>query len=157
MMNLAFSEIIQLPGRLGLRDLSAAARGSGVVSVLQVAVYHGQRQLRHSVARIVENQLGEIELLVAYEGVDLAPLRMSMERDRLEPLHKALDAVRFSRLRDQPGLSSADAPLWLVQRATGTHLHSIILAPNKPALPYSRIVNAIDACLPSALRELPLR
>lgn len=128
-----------------------------MIAVLQVAVYHGQRQLRHSVARIVETQLGAVEMLVAYEGVDLAPLRRNMRSDQIEPLHRALDAVRFNRLRDQPGLSSADTPLWLVQRATGTHLHGIILAPDKPELPYSRIVNAIDACLPAALRELPLR
>jgi len=128
-----------------------------VITALQVVVYHGQRQLRHSVARVVETHLGAIELVVAYEGVDLSPLRIAMSRDQLEPLHKALDAVRFSRLRDQPGLTSDDWPLWLVQRATGSHLHGIILAPDKPELPYARIVNAIDACLPAALRELPLR
>lgn len=156
-MNLAHSEIFQLPARLGLIDLAAAAQGSGVISVLQVVVYHGRRQLRHSVARVVETHLGAIELLVAYEGVDLSPLRMSLERYRIEPLHKALDAVRFSRLRDQPDLSSADTPLWLVQRATGSHLHSIILAPDKPELPYSRIANAVYDCLPAAMQELPLR
>ena len=156
-MNLAHSEMVQLPARLGLSDLAAAARGSGVITVLQVVVYHGRRQLRHSAARVVETQLGGVELLVAYEGVDLAPLRRKMSRNQLEPLHEALDAVRFSRLGDQPGLSSDDTPLWLVQRATGAHLHGIILAPDKPELPWSRIVNAIDACLPAALRELPLR
>ncbi|MCY3573490.1 MAG: hypothetical protein OXG92_09300 [Chloroflexi bacterium] len=147
----------QLPARLGLSDLATAARGSGVVSALEVIVYQGQRQLRHSVARVIETHLGAVDLLVAYEGIDLSPLRMSLERGQIEPLHKALDAARFSRLRDQPGLSSDESPLWLVQRATGAHLHGIILAPNKPEPPFSRIVNAIDACLPAALRELPLR
>lgn len=157
-MNAAHSEIFQLPSRLGLIELEAAARESGVITVLQVVVYQGRRQFRHSVARVVETHLGAIELVVAYEGVDLSPLRMSLDRDQIEPLHKALDAARFSWLGDQQSLSSDDAPLWLVQRATGSHLHSVILAPDKPELPYSRIVNAIDACLPAALlRELPLR
>ncbi len=71
-MNLAHSEIVQLPARLGFSDL-AAARGSGVITVLQVVVYHGRRPLRHSLARVVETQLGGVELLVAYEGIDLAP------------------------------------------------------------------------------------
>lgn len=156
-MNVAHSEIFQLPTRLGLSDLAAAARGSGVITALQVVVYQGRRPLRHSVARVVETHLGAIDLLVAYEGVDLSPLRMTLDRDQIEPLHKALDAARFSRLDDQAGLSRDDAPLWLVQRATGSHLHSVILAPDKPELPWSRIVNAIDACLPAALRELSLR
>ncbi|MCY4248613.1 MAG: hypothetical protein OXE95_13665 [Chloroflexi bacterium] len=149
--------MIQLPARLGLSDLAAAARGSGVIAALQVVVYHGRRRLRHSVARVIETQLGAVELLVAYEGIDLSPLRMTLRNDQIEPVHKALDTARFSRLDDQPGLSSDDAPLWLVQRATGWRLHGVILAPDKPELPYSRIVNAIDACLPAALRELPLR
>ena len=133
------------------------ARRSGVISVLQVAVYQGGRRLRHSVARVVETQLGAIDLTVAYEGVDLSPLRMTVDAAQFEKLQSALDSARFGRLGDQPGLSRDDAPLWLVQRAAGTHLHGIILAPNRPALPWSRIVNAIDACIPAAVREVPFR
>ena len=77
-MNVAHSEIFQLPTRLGLIDLAVAARESGVITVLQVVVYQGRRQLRHSVARVIETHLGAIELVVAYEGVDLSPLRMTL-------------------------------------------------------------------------------
>ena len=147
----------QLPARLGMGDLAAAARASGVVCALQIVVFQGNRRFRHSVARVVESQLGNVDLLVAYEGVDLSPRSMSLTPERIEPLHRALDAARFDRLRDQPGITSEDAPLWLVQRATGTHLHGVILAPDKPALPWSRIVNAVHDCLPAAVREMPLR
>ena len=153
----AESEIYRLPARLGLADLSTVARGSGVISVLQVTVYQGRQRRRHSVARVVESQLGGMELTVAYEGVDLSALRMPLEAAQLQQLHAALDSARFGKLGDQPDLILDDAPLWLVQRAAGTHLHSVILAPNRPVLPWSRIVNAIDACLPAAVRELPFR
>ena len=153
----ADSEIYALQARLGLDDLSRVARASGVMSALQVVVYQGERRWRHSVARVVESQLGGIELTVAYEGVGLQPLRMSLERAPIERLQAALAAARFGSLHDQAGLSAADAPLWLVQRAAGLHLHGIILAPNRPALPFSHIVNAIDACLPAAVREVPFR
>ncbi len=153
----ADSEIYQLPARLGLADLSAVARRSGVISALQVAVYQGERRLRYSVARVVETQLSAIELTVAYEGVDLSPLRMSLDATQMELLQAALVSARFGRLGDQPGISADDAPLWLVQRAAGLHLHGIVLAPDRPALPYSRIVNAIDVCLPAAIREVPFR
>ena len=156
-MRIDDSDLFQLASRLGLAELSTVARGSGVISVLQVAVYQGGRRLRHSVARVVETQLGAIDLTVAYEGVDLSPLRMTVNAAQFEKLQSALDSARFGRLGDQPGLSRDDAPLWLVQRAAGTHLHGIILAPNRPALPWSRIVNAIDACIPAAVREVPFR
>ena len=152
-----YTDLLQLPTRLGMGDLAAAARASGVICALQIVVHQGNRRLRHSVARVVESQLGEVDLLVAYEGVDLSPRRVSHTRERIAPLHRALDMARFDRLQDQPGITIADAPLWLVQRATGTHLHGVILAPDKPALPWSRIVNAVHDCLPAAVREAPLR
>ena len=152
------SDIYLLANRLGLPDLERAAAQAGVMSVLQVSAYYAARRVRHTVARVIEYQSGEIEMLLAYEGVSLGqPIRLPVAGDKLERVQAALLEARFGKLSDQPDLSYDQRSLWLIQQAAGTHAHGIIVAPERPELPYSIIVNAIDAFLPEAIREVPLR
>lgn len=150
--------LYQLAGDMGLADLSAVTRGAGVMSALQVSAYYVERRIRHSVARVIEYQLGEIQMQLVFEGVNRhQPLLSSVSRARFEQLATALRQAKFDKLEDQAGLSYADRSLWLIQRAAGSFSHGIIVSPAKPELPYSSIVNAIDEYLPSAIREVPLR
>ena len=152
------SILYQLASDLGMADLSSVTRGAGVMSVLQVSVYYVEPRIRHSVARVIEYQLGEVVMQLVFEGVNRhRPLELTMERDRFEQLIAALRQARFDKLQDQAGLSYANRSLWLIQRAAGAYSHGIIVSPSKPQPPYSAIVNAIDAYLPAAIREVPLR
>lgn len=152
------SDIYQLASRLGLPDLVRAARAAGVMSVLEISAYYPQRRVRHSVARVIEYQLGEIALQVAYEGVRLGAIpRITIDEARMEKLNAALLAVKFRSLRHQPDLSYDERSLWLIQQAAGSFIHGIIVAPDRPEPPYSALVNAIDDHLPEAIREIPLR
>lgn len=152
------TDVYQLASSLGLPDLARAAREPGVMSVLEVSAYYAERRLRHSAARVFEYQLGEIELQVAYEGVRLetAP-RISVDSARMDKVNAVLLAVKFRTLGHQPNLSYEERSLWLIRRAAGSHIHSVMVAPDRPQPPYSTIVNAIDDWLPEAIRELPLR
>ncbi|MCY3831452.1 MAG: hypothetical protein OXG85_00465 [Chloroflexi bacterium] len=151
-------EVYQLARELGLPDLTEVALGAGVMSVLEVSAYYGGRRLRHSVARVIEYQLGEVELRVAYEGLRLRDsLRAWVDMERMEKLNAVLLATRFAQLSHQPGLSYAERSLWLIQRAAGVHRHGLMLAADRPEPPYSTIANAIDDYLPEAIREVPLR
>ena len=152
------TDVFLLSSQLGLPDLARAAGEAGVMSVLQVSAYYAERRVRHSVARVSEYQTGEIALQVVFQGVSLAePLRLTVERESMERLADVLLRVKFDKLGDQPGLSYAERSLWLIQRAAGTHVHGIMVAPDRPEAPYTTIVNAIDAWLPEAIREIPLR
>lgn len=152
------SDIYQLAGRLGLPDLEQAARAAGVMSVLEISAYYVEQRVRHSAARVIEYQLGEIELQVVYEGVRLETIpRIAIDEARMEIVNAALQAVKFRSLSHQPNLSYAERSLWLIQQAAGAYRHGIMVAPDRPEPPYSAIVNAIDDCLPEAIREVPLR
>ena len=152
------TDVHLLASQLGLPDLQRAASAAGVMSILQVSAYYAERRVRHSVARVSMYQTGEIELRVVFQGVSLAePLRLVVERERMELLDDVLLRVRFDKLSDQPGLSYAERSVWLIQRAAGSHVHGIMVAPDRPEAPYSTLVNAIDAYLPEAIREIPLR
>ena len=152
------SDIYQLAHRLGLPDLERVAARAGVVSVWQVSAWHGERRLRHSVGRVIELQTGEHELQLAYEGVKLAePIRHAVSEENMDKLRAVMLRQRFGKLGNQPGISRDERVIWLVQRAAGSHLHGILVAPDRPLKPWSAIVNAIDAYLPEAIREVPLR
>ncbi len=152
------SDLYQLANWLGLPPLERVAAGAGVISVLQISVYQSERTLRHSVARVSEYQTGEVELLLAYEGISLKrSIRRAVESERMERLQAVLLKARFDKLGDQASLSRNESLLWLIERAAGSHRHGIIIAPDRPELPWSAIVNAIDAYLPEAIRRVPLR
>ena len=133
------TDVYLLASQLGLPDLERAASQAGVMSILQVSAYYAERRVRHSVARVIEYQTGEIELRVVFQGVSLdwATAAMAVERERMEKLEDALLRAKFQKLSDQPGLSYAERSLWLVQRAAGTHVHGIMVAPDRPLPPYS--------------------
>ena len=151
-------DLYQLASRLGLPELQRAAGSAGVMGILEVTVYYNQQRVRHSLARVIEYQTGEIEMRVAYEGVQLGkPMILPVEADKMAALNAVLAAVNFGKLSDQADCSYADGCLWLIQRAAGSHVHSVMRAPERPELPYSTIVNAIDAHLPEAIRQVPLR
>ena len=86
-----------------------------------------------------------------------SPCDLAVEREQIERLNEVLLDVNFGKLGDQSDLSYNERSLWLIQRASGSHLHSIMIAPDRPEMPYSTIVNAIDAHLPEAILEVPLR
>ena len=152
------TDIYQLASSLGLPDLAQAARGAGVMSVLEISAYYAERRVRHSVARVFEHQLGEIALQVAYEGVRLETVpRISLDDARMENVNAVLLAVKFRALRHQPNLSYDERSLWLISQAAGSYMHGVMVAPDRPEPPYSTIVNAIDDWLPEAIREVPLR
>jgi hypothetical protein len=152
------SDVYQLASRLGLPNLAEAARAAGVMGILEVSAYYAGRRVRHSVARVLEYQLGEIELQVAYEGVRLGAIpRIAIDETRMEKLNAVLLAVKFRSLRHQLDLSNDERSLWLIQQAAGSYIHGIMVAPDRPEPPYSTIVNAIDDYLPEAIREVPLR
>lgn len=152
------TDVYLLASQLGLPDLERAASEVGVMSVLQISAYYAERRVRHSVARVIEYQTGEIELQIVFQGVSFAePLRLAVERESMEKLDDALLRAKFDKLSDQAGLTYAERSLWLIQRAAGTHAQGIMVAPDRPETPYTTIVNAIDAYLPEAIREIPLR
>lgn len=157
---MAFDGLIlyQVADDLGFDNLNQVARDAGVMSVLQVTAYYSGRRIRHSIARVIEYQLGEVEMQLVYEGFNRhKPLQLTVPKDRLEKLVRALRQAKFDTLRDQDGLSFSDRCLWLIQRAAGAYSHGLIVAPDKPQLPWSSIVNAVDDYLPAAIREVPLK
>ena len=149
--------VYEAADNFGRPRLSDIARQVGVISALRITAYYPQRRLRHSVACVIEHQREAPRMEIVYEGFNRhRPLQLKLARADWERLMDALHQVKFDRLADQPNLSYTARSLWLIQRAAGIYCHSVMVTPAVPQLPYAAIVNAIDAYLPQAIREIPL-
>jgi len=151
------SSLYEVADNLGVPHIKAIAKKAGVISVLRLTAFYSERKARHSVATVVQRHQDQREMAVVYEGFfNHKPVTLDVSRDNLENVLNALQQARFDKLYDQPMLSYKDHILWLIQRASGIYDHGIIVSPNVPQMPYSLIVNAIDAYLPESIREVPL-
>lgn len=156
-MTFTGSSLYEVADNLGVPHIKAIAKQAGVIGVLRITAYYPERKARHSVATLTERHQDRREMNVVYEGFfDHQPLKLSVSRDHLDKVLHALHQANFDKLDDQPKLSYKDHILWLIQRASGIYTHGLIVSPDTPQLPYSLIVNAIDAYLPQAIREVPL-
>lgn len=151
------SAVYQVADNLGAPHIKYLARQAGVISVLRITAYYPERKIRHSVATLIERIQNQRQMSIIHEGFyNHQPVTLTISREGFEKVLDALLQNRFDRLTDQPGISYKDHCLWLIQRASGTYTHSVIASPDHPILPYAAIVNAIDAYLPEAIREIPL-
>ena len=151
------SSLYEVSANLGVPHIKTVAKQVGVISVLRITAYYPERKARHSVATLIERHQNQRHMEIVYEGFfNHKPVKLTVTRDNHEKVLDALQQARFDKLNDQPDLSYKDHSLWLIQRASGIYVHEVILAPDIPLLPYSSIVNAIDAYLPESIREVPL-
>ena len=149
--------LYEVADNLGVSNIKDITKQAGIISVLRITAYYPERKARHSIATLVQRHQDKREMTVVYEGFfNHQPINKSVARDDLENVLNALQQARFDNLYDQPTLSYKDHILWLIQRASGIYLHGIIVSPDVPQMPYSLIVNAVDAYLPEAIREVPL-
>lgn len=146
-----------------LRDIAEAlelppvrrlARAPGVCAVCRVTVHRDDRRALDAVATVIRDSAG-VSLEVRYEGLrHLRPVRHPLAVDRLAALLLAWQRAGFDRLRDQPGLPLHGADLWLLERAAGTFVHSVIVAPQTAVGQHAALVAAVREHLPEALREV---
>lgn len=81
-------------------------------------------------------------------------IRHSISLGRLTALLLAWQQAGFDRLSDQPELPLHGLDLWLLERAAGTFVHSVIVAPQTATGQHAALVAAVREYLPEALREV---
>lgn len=129
----------------------------GVKSVYRVIVYAMNNSLYHSIATICcHAHMRDITVGVVYDGLFAnQPLQHTITTQKLAAFRMALHQAKFETLTDQsPPPSSRDHICWWLEHATGRRHRRVQLWPQHPAMPYSIIVNAIDAHLPQTIREI---
>ena len=147
----AIRSLIERVGVANVRDL---CQQPGMQAVYRITVYAVSGRIRHSIATLlVSAQRHKLE--VVYDGLfEHQPLQYSINIAEYDAFVTTLRKARFDVLHDQANLLLSSDSIWQIERAAGSLHHQVILAPSKPEKPYSLLVNAIDAYLPQAIREI---
>lgn len=154
-MDTRYDSLRAIITRLGVTPLSRLVTEPGVMGIYRLTRYHTTVYLRHMVATLVHQRPEHVRLERVYEGLfEHRPMTDTIPLQRYQALVKALQGAQLDRLSDQPGKGLDAGGLWLLERASGTFHHSLILLPAHAEKPYTLISNAIADYLPEALRDV---
>ncbi len=145
--------------RLSLPDLETAAREPNVIDATRLTIqYHDSRAL-DQVTTIIKPRTAEgdvIRLSAAYRRNNDTPLVLDfkVELERYNRFSNGLRKLGFDRLDDMPDIPWLGADLWLLERASGTFYHDLILAPDRAKGIYAEIVELVKGNMREAVRLL---
>ncbi len=77
-----------------------------------------------------------------------------IDLDRYRSLLAALRRARFDTIDDQPDVPFFGVDLWLVERASGSYYHDVVLSPDSARGFYREMLLTIREHLKEALREI---
>jgi hypothetical protein len=138
---------------LGLQPVKRLIKTPGMRAVYRVTmVYHDRRAL-DSVATLCHSRT--LELALYYRGAfGRQPILHPFTETRFEAFTHALQQLHFDKLHDQPNLPLYGRDLWMVERAAGGFIRSVILAPQIAQGDHAALVEIIKTHLPETLRML---
>ncbi len=140
--------------RLDQPPVRQLARAPGVRAVYRVTAHYDDRRALDTVVTVRRDSAGAA-LTVCYEGLShLRPAARRLTQERCAALAAAWQRAGFDRLYDQPGVTRRGLDLWLLERAAGTFVHSVIVAPQAAVDGWAALVEAVRLHLPEALREI---
>jgi len=140
---------------MGLDPLKRIVRQPGVRAVYRVTIYHHDRRALDSVATLRRDTLNEAVLSLVYEGMfHSKPLIHIIPAERYEVFTLALQKLHFDHIADQPGIPLYGLDFWMIERAAGTFVKSVIVAPQTANGIHAELVATLKTHLPEALREI---
>ena len=144
-----------LAERLGHAPLKELTRQPTISALYRVTIsYHDHRAL-DAVATLRYQRGQPPTLSISYEGAfQRRPLSYTLPPDRYRDWTLALQRLRFDRMPDQTGLPLYGLDIWMLERAAGGFVHSVILSPQTADGPHADLVEAVHAHLPEVLREV---
>ncbi len=143
--------------RLDEPEMDILARQPGTIEVFRVTVQYHDGQYPDQVATLNRMRAADGgRLRVAYRRSNDKPLVFDIKVDarRYEALRAGLRQLGFDKLDDMPDIPWTGADLWLVERASGTFHHDLIIPPDHATGPYARIVSLVRDNLKEAVRTI---
>jgi hypothetical protein len=145
-----------IAARLEQPPLAEVVRRPGIGDVYRVSIQYHDGRHPDQVATLTNAQQDEVLLRVVYRRfLDRPVLEYLLAVERFQAFDGALRRLHFDRHDDQPGMPAVGADLWLLERASGSFRHDIVIAPELADGIHRALVDAVRARLPEALRAMP--
>ncbi|MBN1967163.1 MAG: hypothetical protein JW910_21090 [Anaerolineae bacterium] len=140
--------------RLKQDELRNLTRQPGINEVFRVTIQYHDARHPNQVATLTRGHAA-CTLRAVYDspGKDMY-FTHAIEPERHQALVAALRRVNFDALDDQPDVPFFGVDLWLVERASGSFYHDVVLSPESARGFYRELILAIRTHLKEALREI---
>lgn len=141
--------------RAGAPPIKQLMRQPGMSAVYRLTIYYHDRRARDTIATLCYATGQAITLAVAYHGLfHHKPIMHQISNQRYQDFTLALRKLHFDKLADQPRLPNYGSDLWMMERAAGSFIKGVIVAPQTAADTYAQLCNMIQSYLPEAFREV---
>ncbi len=139
----------------GLPSLRQVAQQPGVRAVYRLTIRYHDRRASDSIATLKRIGSDGALLEIVYRGLfNHKPLLFQIEQIRYDAWVAALHQLHFDTLPDQPDIPSHGLDLWLLERAAGSFVKNVVLAPALATGTYAALIQTLHARLPESLQEL---
>lgn len=127
----------------------------GINEVLRVTIAYHDGRHPNQVSTLMRGHGGDCTLLAVYDkpGKDIR-FTHTISAERYALLLTTLRRLKFDTLDDQPDVPFFGVDLWLLERASGSFYHDVVLSPESARGFYREIVLALRTHLPEALRAI---
>lgn len=143
--------------RMDQPPLKTLIKAPQVLAAYRVTVYYHDRRALDSCATLWDRRLEGVQLVLCYRGMfDQKPITRPLSETRYDTFTQALQKLRFDHLADQPDMPLYGLDFWMVERAAGSFIHSVIVAPQTATGSHADLVQIIQTHLPESLREVSI-
>jgi hypothetical protein len=141
--------------QLGLPSLQDVVRLPGISEGYRITIRYHDARHPDQVATLTRDQQGVVMLSMIYKRTRHHPsFEYRLESDRYRDFDLAMRRLGYDRRGDQPDLPLLNTDLWLIERASGSYRHEIVLAPALAEGVYGWMVDAVRHHLPQAVRAI---
>jgi hypothetical protein len=141
--------------RLSQNELRHLTQQPGINEAFRVTIQYHDGQHPNQVATLTRGHGGTCVLKVVYDkpGKNVF-FTYPVDVGRYQALLTALRRTKFDTLDDQPDVPYFGVDLWLVERASGSFYHDVVLAPDSARGFYRELILALRQHLKEALRAI---
>jgi len=141
--------------RLRQDELRNVTRRPTVSEAFRVTIEYHDGRFPNQVATLTRGHAAGGVLKVVYDkpGKDIY-FDYPIAQERYQALITALRRIKFDSLDDQPEVPFFGVDLWLVERASGSYYHDVVLSPGSARGFYRELMLAIQQHLKEALRTI---
>jgi hypothetical protein len=141
--------------RLKQNEVRSLTQQPGVNEAFRVTIQYDNPQHPNQTATLTRGHGQSCALKVAYDKPNKDVFfDYQVPLERYQSLVGALRRVKFDTLDDQPDVPYFGVDLWLVERASGSFYHDVVLSPDSARGFYRELVLAIREHLKESLRAI---
>ncbi len=141
--------------RLRQDELRNLTRSPLISEAFRVTIEYHDGRFPNQVATLTRGHGTGAALKVVYDkpGKEVF-FTYPVEHERFQELNAALRRLKFDSLDDQPDVPFFGVDLWLVERASGSFYHDVVLSPESARGFYRELILTIHRLLKPAVRTI---